>query len=267
MKIGTCNKVYKYDIYLNDNYQYLINVPIYEYDIKNAGFNLAKYYNLLDYKTLDMLEKMQKRERTIMIGKMMRDNNEFNRELSDSFELIRKKFVNKNNIIDDEILSIKKDAIFIIDRKCVCYKFKNVEFVCKNKYTSFHRFGNIELYYNSTTNDLDVKGINNENLYKHEFMITVLKNIFKLCELKDVDRLTSYIKRFVTAYKNRDIDPAVYRQFNSASSFIIKSLSGNSCEFGLDSLYNYKITDIDISYNYMNIILPILQRYYYCDFK
>ena len=148
MKIGVSNNVYKYDIYINNSYQYLINVPIYEYDVKNAGFNLAKYYKLLDDDTIKMLSDIPKRERTIMIGKMMRDDPEFNKELSESFELIRKKFVNKNNITDDDILSIKKDALFVIDKKCVCIKFKNIEFVCKNKYKSLNRFGNIELYYN-----------------------------------------------------------------------------------------------------------------------
>lgn len=265
MKIGTSNNIYKHDIYLNDSYQYLINVPIYEYDIKNAGFNLSKYYRLLNDDILDMLYKLPKRERTIMIGKMMKTDINFNRDLSDSFELIRKKFVNKNKICDDDILSIKKDAIFVIDKKCVCVKFKNIEFVCKNKYTSFHRFGNIEMYYNSSTNDLDIKGINNDVLQKHEFMLTVLKNIFKMAEQKDTDRLTSYIKRFVTAYKTGDIDMNVYRQFNSTSSFIVKSQTCTDCEFGLDDIYNYNIDDIDISYNYMNIILPILQRYYYSD--
>lgn len=265
MKIGVSNNVYKYDIYTNDSYQYLINVPICEYDIKNAGFNLAKYYKLLDDDTIKMLSDIPKRERTIMIGKMMRDNPEFNKELSESFELIRKKFVNKNNITDNDILSIKKDAIFVIDKKCVCIKFKNIEFVCKNKYTSFHRFGNIELYYNSSTNDLDVKGINNDVLYKHELMLIVLKNIFKMVEQKDTDKLTSYIKRFVVAYKTGDIDPGIYRQFNSASSFIIKSNPSSSCEYGLDSISGYDVNNIDKSYNYMNIILPIIQRYYYSE--
>ena len=86
-----------------------------------------------------------------------------------------------------------------------------------------------------------------------------------MVEQKDTDKLTSYIKRFVIAYKTGDIDPGIYRQFNSGSSFIIKSNPGSSCEYGLDSISGYNVNNIDKSYNYMNIILPIIQRYYYSD--
>lgn len=271
MKKITSNhsKLYKKDLYTTEEYDYIIGKRIVEYDIKSAGINLCKYYRLLPKEKLKFLDTLDKNSQKIQIGKYMRSDPEFNENHTKSFKWIRKEFFKKNEIQDKDIVSIKKDAIFIVGRKCKNNVFENVEFVEKNVYTSFHKFGNVELYYNSRKDILDVKGINNNLLYQHDAFMSVLKGIFKLIENNDKhDEFIKFIKRFTEEYKNGKLDIEYYREFNSGSNFILKNDdSDQNYVFGLSSIDNSLSDRLDISYNYINYILPIIQRFYFKDIR
>jgi len=122
------NKLWKRDLYVQD-IDYIINSNIYEYDIKRAGFNLIQYYELLDDKTIEYLASLQKDEQTRRIGLLRRDDVQLNKELSKAFENMRKKFFIDNKIKDHQVLSIKKDAIFIINKVCEKCSYRNIEFI------------------------------------------------------------------------------------------------------------------------------------------
>ncbi len=258
------SKLYKQDFYISNDYDYILSKKITEYDIKSAGLNLCKYYNLLPNDEIKRLEELSKKQRQIAIGKLMRDDKEFNEKCTKSFKHMRKMFFRANKLVDDDILSIKKDAIFIVSKKCKKCKFENVEFVEKNVYTSYHKFGNIELYYNSKTNILDVKGINNDLLYQHTSFINILKRIFRMLENNNVQEFTKFMLRFVDDYKNKRLSYDYYREFNANSMYSL---------INTNSVSNYVITvpnmdqtidnNLDISYNYINYILPIIQRFYF----
>ena len=62
--------LWKHDMYINENDPFLFNTEIIEYDMKDAGFSLIKEYKLLDKKTIDRIEKLEKKRRHITIGKM-----------------------------------------------------------------------------------------------------------------------------------------------------------------------------------------------------
>lgn len=250
--------LYKRDLWTQD-IDYIINANIYEYDMKNAGLNLIKYYELLDSQTIEYLEAMPKHARTIQIGQMMRDNKTLNRDLSESFSKMRKKFFVANNIKEHQILSIKKDAIFLVNKACEETKFKNVEFVLKNRYTSFHRFSNIEFYYRNRGKVLDVKGIREEKLESHkDYMCKFLKDIFNLLETSSNDRIISKLKQFSKFYKSRSLEFQYYRELNPDSYYTLMTDDGKSFKSE-----NYLTGfDIDISYNYIVYILPLIQRFF-----
>jgi hypothetical protein len=259
------NDLYKRDLYTTGEYDYIISKKIFEYDITQAGWNLCKYYELLPESKLKILSKMSKTEKHIQIGKYERDDREFNKNLTKSFSNIRKLFIEENDIDDSNILAIRKDAIFIIGKKCNNLKFGNVEFVLKNVYSSYHKFNNIELYYNCKKNILDVKGINNNVLYLHENFMNFLKHSFKLLEYNNKDQFIKFIKNFTYDYKLKNLDVSFYREFNPRSVYNIKNPKLNSrvFSFGLTHIDKNLLDEVDISYNYMRYILPIIQRYYF----
>jgi len=117
--------------------------------MKSAGLSLIKEYSLLPADRIKELESFPKSIMVREIGLIMRDNKEFNKKLSRAFSMMRKQFFKENDLNSENVLSIKKDAVYVIGKTCAHTKFGEVEFVPKNKYTSYHKFGNIGMYYRS----------------------------------------------------------------------------------------------------------------------
>lgn len=254
------HSLWKRDTYLQD-IDYIINSNIYEYDMKNAGYNLAIYYGLLDNKMIDYLEGLTKQDRTIQIGMLMRDNKGFRRNLSEAFSDMRRKFFINNNIQRDQILSIKKDAIFLINTTCDKTKFRNVEFVMKNRYTSFHKFDRIEFFYRNRSREVAVKGIRDEKLeYHKDGMLSFLTDIFHLLETSDNSRVVSKIKKFASMYKKMELPIDFYRELNSGSMF---TLTIDSTDTKIQSIDYIQGFGIDHSFNYMMYILRLIQRFFF----
>lgn len=264
------SKLYNRDFYLKKDVEYLVSKRIVEYDIKSAGFNLIKYFDLLPKDRINQLERFSKSQRQIEIGWISKYDKEFAVQLQKSFALARKMFFEANELNDDDILSIKKDAIFVITKKLAKTKFENINFTEKNVYSSYHRFGNIEMYYNSMTNKLDIKGINNDSLYQHKnYFITFLCKVFRLIEYGDYDAIVSYIKEFVYKYKNRLLSKEFYRELNPENSYELLTDDNiiYTFRFGLDSISDEQINNLDISYNYITYILPLIQRFLYKNIR
>jgi hypothetical protein len=254
--------LWKRDLYLQD-IDYIIGANIYEYDMKNAGYNLSIKYELLDQATLDYLGTLTKEERTIRIGLLMRDHSVYRKSLTASFAKMRKRFFIDNEIAEHHVLSIKKDAIFLINKSCDQTKFGSVEFVLKNRYTSFHRFDNLEFYYRNTGKTLHVKGIKDENLpYHEEFMLTFLKDVFALLETSDNKTIVSKIKKFASMYKNRKLANGFYRELNPHSMYTLKLDSKDTTVQSMDYINGFEIRH---SYNYMTFILRLIQRFFFIN--
>ena len=139
------SNLYKKDLYTREDIDYLINKHITEYDIKSANISIARYYNLLPKETIDHLSTLNKQDRVIQVGKIQRDDKIFNEELNNGFEYMRRNLFLFNDIEDDDVLSVKKDAVFIIDKILLYTKFDELEFAQKNSYTSYHKFGKIRI--------------------------------------------------------------------------------------------------------------------------
>mgnify|MGYP001354243572 FL=1 len=252
------NILYKRDLWTRD-IDYIISANIYEYDIKSANLNLAIYYDLLDKETTKYLETLPKNVRNIEVGNLMRDDKFLNKELSKSFARMRKEFFKANDIKEHQVLSIKKDAVFLVNKPCENTKFRNVEFVLANKYTSFHKINGIEFYYRNKGKVLDIKGIKDEVLPLHkDYMCKFLIDIFNLLETSSNERIVSKLKTFIKLYKSKKLEYGYYREFNPDSYFSLIMDEGN-----VFKSENYLTGfDIDISYNYIWFILPLVQRFF-----
>lgn len=223
-------------VWINPNIQYLFDNEIIEYDMQDAGFSLIKQFKLLPDEKINELTKMGKgKERHIKIGKMQGEDKVFSKALSDKFADLRKIFISVNNLTDNEILSVKKDAIFTIG-KCSKTKFGSIQFIPKNIYSSYVRFPNIndlEIYYSK--DQIDIKGISDTIINRHRlYMLDFIRNIISMIESKDI-RVRRYLIKFIMDYKQHNLDDGYYLEFNSKSK------------------------DINILFNYREVIIKFLQ--------
>jgi hypothetical protein len=254
-------RLWKHDSYTRD-VDYIVSVKIYEYDMKDAGFNLIKYFELLPKGEIDALEQIPKVYRTIKIGMLQRKDQLFAKRLNKTFAIMRQRFFEENGLMEDDILSVKKDAIFIIGKRCKECSFDNVEFRVKHTYTSFHKFDNIEFYYNR--DDLHVKGINDYKLIDHQdYMLTYLKDVFKFAEKESYMKIVDITKRFALEYKQKALDIGYYRELNSNSLYTFSNEANVLNQYAFESIDDDLFETIDIGFNYINYVLPIIQRYFF----
>lgn len=246
--------------YLNASKSILINSEIIEWDIHSANVSIMRGYSLADEDKIKRIEKLDKTKRVIAVGKIMQNDSNFSKELEESFTDITNLFIKENHLDQEEdVLSIKKDAIFVINKEVQKNIFKNdaIHFLNKNQYHAFIYLKPFEFYFGQ--NKIDVKGINDELLPLHKNgILQLLTDVIEICETTNFDRskVSAYLKDFVNAYKRRELDFDYYRQFSQESKFMYyaygEKLLTDECTLDM-------LSKIDIQYNYLNIILPLIR--------
>lgn len=255
-------KLYEKDLYLNKNIECLINYGIYEYDIKQAGYNITKYYKLLPDDKIKTLTALSKENKHVRIGLYQRNDKSYRDNLKQGFKNIRKEFFEANEIKNADILSIKKDAIFLT-KPVKQTEFGNVEFIKKHKYTSYFYLNNMEYYYNSKNKTIDVKGIEDAKLKLHkDYMLSALQDIFKLLET-DNEEAIKFLMDFANEYKTMQLPIEFYRELNPISCYKTDiHLNNENQVLYFNDLSEDTIiysSHIDISYNYLNVIMPLIR--------
>lgn len=248
--------IYKKDLYLNPDVMFAFNTEITEFDIHDAGFSLTREYNLLPETETKKLEGLPKRERHVKIGKLQRKNKEYTTQLKNAFIDIRRRFFEENNVDETKVISIKKDAIFMME-PCSVKKFGTyVEFRDKNKYSSYIRLPDkTELYYHN--GQVDVKGISDDVIHKHDKgMLEIISNTFRLAETDTRDVQLRYLCRIATKYKNLDLPVDCYREFNNLSQFVEKD-PDNPMTY--DDYWEDSKANLEIRYNYFGVIIPLIK--------
>lgn len=235
---------------------YLVGNYIREYDISKANINILLYKGLIDKETYDRFYVMPKKERAIKIGLMLRDNQELNMALTAGFAEMRNMFFIENDVQDYEVLAVKKDAIFLIGKQAPHTQFGNVEFKCKNVYTSFYRLAGIEYYYYLDTinqvEKLDVKGISDNMLAYHEpYMLDFLRYIFFSIQTGQIQDVIKDIQRFSADMTSGKLDMGYYRELNNRSLFRSRAVIAGNRIYYRYPVRSVKPIDIDCSFNYM----------------
>ena len=249
-------------IWENDTYRapitFLVGRNIREYDISKGNINILLYFNIINQETYNFLYNLPKMERQVRVGIMQKDP-KIASVISNGFKEMRTLFCIQNNITENEILAIKKDALYIIDKVPQYTKFKNIEFLCKNLYTSFYYIGGLELYYNSKYEILDVKGISDNILRYHDnYMKDFLMYMFSLIEKRDYVSAISDLNNFRNDYLNLKLPPGYYREFDNRSLYCTKYKYDGLNSYIPGIAYDHQLKDLDISFN--NNILMELHR-------
>ncbi len=246
--------LWELETYINPNIFYLFNKEIIEYDIKSAGMNISRAFNLIDKDKYEKLKSMDKSKRVKEIGLMQRRDPMFVKSLMNAFANTRKLFIESNNLEESDIVSIKKDAIFVTKR-CDYTKFMDyIEFKEKNIYSSYiHLNRKIELYYN--TDKLDIKGIGDNKIELHkDYLIPVLTKFIRKMESGDNIEAIDYIRRFIGKYKRKELDVGYYRRFDSLSEFDV-NMPDDEFIFNPNIHKEY----IDIMYNLTEVLLRLIK--------
>jgi hypothetical protein len=245
--------LYEKSLYLNKDIPYLFSNDIIEYDIQSAGFNICREFKLLPVETLNRLEAMGKLERSIELGYIQKADSEFTIQLNNGFKEARKLFFEANHIKNNDILSIKKDAIYVL-KVCNNTNFGHIKFVPKNKYSSYIYLNKLEFYIGNEK--MDIKGIHTNKLELHrEYMLSFIYDILKSIESSHTKRFSiNKLVKFSNNYKSKKLDINFYRELNTVSKYRLKD-TVNKRKIYLDDIQD--INEIDISYNLINYIIPM----------
>lgn len=239
--------------YTDSSISFLIS-DIVEYDMKEAGFSVIQQNKLLPQEEIDSLYQKTKEQRKIAIGKIERKNKALVKAKAEGLRQYRELFGEANNLKDEDILSIKKDAIFV-KRYCYNTKFGDyIEFREKNAYQAFMQFGPFEFYMNDS--GVDVKGLIDSNVEKHQDgMMTVIHRVMKmLSEYNEIGAI-KYVVKTIDLYKTYQLPVNYYREFNSTSGFRIIQLDEETIVRDVGESYKNQLI---IDYNFVNILVPLL---------
>ena len=201
--------------------------------------------------------------RQVYIGKLQKDNPNITKILQSGIIMAKKLFFQANDIQDYEVLSIKNDAVFLINKIPMICKFDNIEFKNKNKYTGFYKILNLEIYYyfNSITNEesIDVKGISDDKLEPHKnYFLQFLKDLFYTIQCNGIDIALRLLKDFYIQYVSLSLNSNYYRQFNSSGIFHFMIHTSMNTGFAIESINENEKHALDISCNLK--ILTELQK-------
>ena len=244
---------------------YIFNTYITEYDISKANINVLYSKNIIDKNTYDRLYNSKRMVRQVFIGKLQKENPEAVRVLKQGIiEAKRDLFIN-NAIQDYDVLSIKNDAVYIINKNLKYTKFGLIEFIPKNVYTSYLRintaFCKLELYYYysniSKIEYLDIKGIKDENILIHKnYFYDILKDILFAVQTESPEIALNMMKDIYNNYVSLNLPIGYYREFNNRSDYRFLNASNNYYgRYGINNTNNERFKPLlDIRFNLLILI-------------
>ena len=250
-------------LWRNNSIDYIFGVRIVEYDMKSAGLSLIKEFNLLPNEMISKLEMMPKHARDVEIGNMQKKDKDFSNKLGKAFVEGRRLFFQSNNLNEDKLISIKKDAFFTVDAFCSELDFGNIHFVPKNKYSSFLSLNKIEFYFNTMMRQVDIKGLgqgeSHDNIVElhGDYMLDFL---FKFVRAKEInstrDEIAYMLTSFIRDYRNKNLPIEYYRHLSRDNTYRVWSDE-------LEDYFNISETGdieaVDIRPNYFDYIVPLIE--------
>lgn len=237
----------------------VLNSTIVEYDIRSANTSILEFYGMLPKKTLDILNKYPKDKREVTVGLMLQKDKELSKELEKKFTEVMMRFINDNMFdIDYDVLCIKKDAAFIINKTPTITTYGPIEFRPKGRYHTFFNMSPFEFYINDE--EVVVKGLQKQAHLHTNGILSLIKDIANLCKSTAYSKaeVYKYLSDLAESYKKKELDFEYYREFNSSSKFKVII---DDHVYMFSDISEEDIPDLDISYNYINIILPLIRLF------
>lgn len=226
---------------------------IIEYDLSKANINALLSRGIIDQNTYNYLYNSDKKYREVYVGKMIKEDDRIYKEIQTGIKDAKRSFIEINNIQDEEILSIKNDALFILTERNMQQQFGNYYFAKKNIFTLFFRFyKNKEFYYrfdqNTQKDIIEVKGLSDETLTTHsQYFLKFLADISYDIQRSTIEETLNRYNQFYSDYLNRVLDIRFYREFNNFNAYrIMGGKRDYLVETDIDQSY---VKSVDINYN------------------
>jgi hypothetical protein len=227
--------------------------------MRDAGFSIIKNHKLFDDETVEYLTGLSKMQRNIRIGIMLRENQDVSKFIMEEFVRVREKFLKLNNVGDQDILSIKKDAIITVNKHAEHLKFDGYEFRNKHKYSSYFYLNGKEFYYSSWEDVLETKGFGKQVVEAHsEYFLNDIKSIMRQNEKLNQDQIVRVLKNYREKYLGLKLPTDCYRELSFENKFRLKDKIAGEPVF-LETLQDEKLIErLDITYNYINYVIPLI---------
>ena len=204
-------------VWNNPNIQYMFHEHICEYDMESASLSISKRFQLLDNELIEQLKRMPKIDRVKRIGCIQREDKSYSESLLSGIRNIRQKFIEENNLTQDDIISLHSDAIFMKTKHQVITDIEGVKFNKKGEWTSFMRFNNIDMYYGDDF--IKYQNVNKDILMEQTLGINVyLRKVFGMLENYD-DEVFDYISKFQTKYLQDKLADYYYIPFGKLGHY------------------------------------------------
>jgi hypothetical protein len=257
--------------YINKSIKYLINKRIYEYDIQSAGLTVLKNKNIITEDTYNLWKTKPKSWVQYYIGSRL---GKLQDDIFKTEAEIVSKFIDINEIQDSNIISRKRDAVFIFNTTISTTTIDGYSFKLKNTYTSYFKLENFELYYHSDKDFLDIKGLDISCITHHKLLPYIKKCIMLLERLDQgfmqYREVYGYIHNLRNEYCNFTLPLDCYREINKDNLFTIYDISTKKMvktEILPDDISRIRIVT---NYNFARFIVPfinILSQYRYQAYK
>lgn len=247
--------------YRNKDILKLVNTDIYEYDMKDAGFNVIKRFELLPPLIIKGLEGLDKAERNITIGKMRGEDKIFSASLKKFLRETIANFIILNKIREQDILAIRNDAVTFISKAPIALDTINGLYFRKDGFFQvFLNLSGIEFYYNAFDDFLCTKGLSDEciesqNEYWLSFIKSIMKMLYNNAPVANIIRCVNMHRR---AYIAKALPLRFYKalQMNSYK-ILIPSQSGVEVRLKPDP-EGCLLESMDIGENYSKVIIPLI---------
>ena len=256
------------ETYYTNDINYIISSYIREYDMSKANINVLYTKGAITKEMYDHLYSADRNTREVTIGLMQKKDKRYVNILKEGIKEYRNKFIIANSIEECDILSVKNDALFIINKVPTVTKFDDlIEFKLKNVYTSFYKLKNLELYYSfnpiGNIEKLDIKGINQSKLSLHkDYFMEFLLVLFCSAQTEPIEDTIDLLTGFYNKYLNLELDIEYYREFNSESKYLIQPTKLSNACYMLDNINNTLSNKKSLNTTYNLNILRDLSQYF-----
>ena len=256
---------------LHSKYSYLTKRDVVldritEYDLRSANTSALRRAKILKTSTLDDIDRLPKQEREVVIGKMIRENKEIHKVIQK--QILRAKFelFRSNGLIDDDVLAIKNDAVYVIGRKLKNTVFGPMEFRAKNTYACYINLEKLEFYYDRINRSVQISGINDSILAEEDHIAGMEQFFVTVMEYLVMDRregLTKYLLEFVDDYKRKNLPVVYYRELSKVNAYRTTFAVSADQDYVmcLDTATDDDRPMINGVYNYKKFVLPFVQRF------
>lgn len=251
-----------------------------EYDMKEGGWSIILKEHLLPDTIIKEFSKLDKEARHKAIGNLAnshgREYKHVPKLLIEKFRDYRLMFGELNNLTEEDIFYIRKDAICV---KKYCYHTKIDEYINfreKKVWNCYMRIvpqykeagqfsapSPIEFYWSADTMHIDVKGVDDHGVAKHENgLLKVISRFMRYLYDLDYDGALKYIIGVMSSYKEglgdgRDADHPeyMYRRFDGNAMYKIIQ---DGAIMEVEEISKDIISRCDKAYNYRNILVPMM---------